>query len=431
MPDSLPLFQMLGISLGLGLLVGLQRERSATKLAGLRTFPIITLLGSASGLLAQEYGGWILAAGLVSVAILALVGNLLKIAAGHADGGLTTEFAILLMYAVGAYLVFGQWDVGVAVGAGTAVLLQFKPELHGIAARLGNEDLRAIMQFALISFVILPVLPNETYGPFDILNPFQIWLLVVLIVGISLTGYVIYKFFGQNAGIVLGGILGGLVSSTATTASFARQARRTPTMVRAAALVVAIASCVVYARVLIEISAISTKFLLASAPVILILLLLTAAPALAAWWHLDLGDASSHEQRNPTELRTAVTFAVLFAVILWGMAATKHYLGGGGLYVVAAVSGLTDMDAVTLSTARLVADERIDVVEGWRLVVLAIVSNLVFKGILAGFLGGRAMAWRVAGLFATPVLGGLALVALGPAVAIDLGEWLPTTQSEG
>lgn len=417
MPEAQRIFETLGISLGLGLLVGLQRERSATRLAGLRTFPLITLFGTLTGLLAQKFGGWPLAAGFFSVAVLGLVGNLNKIAAGEREGGLTTEFAMLLMYAVGAYLVFGQRGIAVCVGAGTAVLLQFKPELHGIASKLANEDLRAIMQFALISMVILPVLPNQTYGPLDVWNPFQIWLMVVLIVGISLAGYVAYKFFGQDAGILAGGILGGLVSSTATTATYARQAGRAPSTTAAAAVVVALASCVVYVRVLIEISVVSQTLLWAAAPAIASMFLLTAAPALWAWRRLDREGQEAKAPANPTELRVAVTFAVAFAVVLWMMAAAKEFLSDAGLFAVAALSGLSDMDAITLSTSRLVADDRIEVNQGWRLIVLAATSNLAAKWVMASVLGGRRMAARVARLFAAPVLGGLVLVLAGPRLA--------------
>ena len=152
--------------------------------------------------------------------------------------GTTTDVAMLLMFAVGVFIVVGSIPVAIAVGGGVAVLLQFKPELHRIAQRLGDEDLRAIMQFVLITCIILPVLPNHNYGPgrfihpgkpiaaLDVLNPWQIWLMVVLVVGLSLTGYIVYKFFGRNAGILLGGILGGAISSTATTVSYASDARR-------------------------------------------------------------------------------------------------------------------------------------------------------------------------------------------------------------
>ncbi len=230
-PETLLLFQNLGISLLLGMLVGLQRERSNALIAGLRTFPLIAVLGTLCAAIDNEIGGngWIVAAGLLAVAASTLVSHSLQFRSGtSADPGMTSMVAILLMYGVGAYLVHGERSIAVAVGGGTAVLLQFKPELHGFAKRLGDKDIKAIMTFVLITCVVLPVLPNRTYDvplPLSILNPFEIWLMVVLMVGISLGGYLIYKFVGSRIGVLLIGILGGSISSTATTASFSRRTR--------------------------------------------------------------------------------------------------------------------------------------------------------------------------------------------------------------
>jgi uncharacterized membrane protein (DUF4010 family) len=202
------LFYALGLSLLLGLLVGLQRETADSDFAGLRSFALTALFGTTCGLLAQEFGGWIVVAGLLGVATLLLIGNLAKLRkpAAEIDFGVTTEVALLLMFAVGAYLSFGDWVVAVVIGGALAVLLQFKPELHRVTKRLGEEDLKAIMQFVLITFIILPVLPNRTYGPLNVFNPFAVWLMVTLIVGISLLGYLAYKFLGSGAGLLLGGI---------------------------------------------------------------------------------------------------------------------------------------------------------------------------------------------------------------------------------
>lgn len=195
-----PLFENLGIALLLGLLVGLQREHVTAELAGLRTFPMITVLGTVSAYLdgLVEGSGWVIAAGMLSVVVL-VIAEKLRQPPKEKPGGITTEISIVLMFAVGALLVLGYRTGGVAVGVGVAALLQFKPELHGLAARLGDNDLRAIMQFGVITFVILPVLPNRTFGPLDVFNPFQTWLMVSLIVGISLGGYVAYKFFGDGS----------------------------------------------------------------------------------------------------------------------------------------------------------------------------------------------------------------------------------------
>jgi len=216
-------FQTLAISLGLGLLVGTQRERVEAPLAGVRTFALITLLGTLSGMLASALGGWVVVAGVIGVAITVAMGNALFLREGRADTGITTEIAILLMYAVGAYLVFGHRSVAVVIGGGVAVLLHAKPIMHGFVKRLGETDMHMMMQFVLISLVILPVLPDRFYGPYDVLNPREIWWMVVLVVAISLAGYVTLKLYGERAGHILAGLIGGLVSSTATTVSFARR----------------------------------------------------------------------------------------------------------------------------------------------------------------------------------------------------------------
>src|SRR6185295_442002 len=194
------IFKQLGIALGLGLLVGLQRERTDSRLAGFRTFPLITMLGALCALLAGEFGGWILGAGLAALAVLIIVGNLPGRKQLDEPAGVTTETAMLLMFVVGACLSTNFVGLAIAVTGTVAVLLHLKPELHALAAKMGEGDFKAIMQFVLISLVILPVLPDQHYGPYQVLNPFKIWLMVVLIVGISLSGYIIYKWAGPKAG---------------------------------------------------------------------------------------------------------------------------------------------------------------------------------------------------------------------------------------
>src|SRR5262245_7219717 len=180
------LFGQIAISLLLGLLIGLQRQRAESAIGGIRTFPLIAAFGTVCGWMALEHGGWIVAAGLLAVAALLLVSNYMAARGGNADAGQTSEIAALLLYAIGAYLVTGTLAVAVALGGVIAVLLHFKDPLHAFASRIGEQDVTAIMQFVLISLVVLPVLPNRAFGPYETLNPFQIWLMVVLIVGIGL-----------------------------------------------------------------------------------------------------------------------------------------------------------------------------------------------------------------------------------------------------
>ncbi len=417
MPDATTIFQQLGLSLLLGLLVGLQREHSEAGMPGLRTFPLITVFGTVAALLGLQFGGWVLVAGLVGLVGVLVFPNLIRLRAKEPDPGITTDVAVLVMYGVGALLVVAPMAVAVVIGGGVAVLLQFKPELHRFSARLGAADLRAIMQFVLLTCIVLPVLPNRAFDPLGVLNPFEIWLMVVLIVGLSLGGYIAYKFLGRDAGILLGGLLGGAISSTATTVSYSRMARQEPATGRAAAIVIMIASTVVFFRVLVEICVVSwnhREFVVATAPPLIVMMLLASIPSLVVWYRVRQEPAQMPEQGNPTQLKTAVVFALMYAGVSLALAYVKRYVGSEGLYVVALLSGLTDMDAITISTARLAATDPEILAGGWRLIVVASLSNMGFKAGMVGLLGSRQLLVQVAALYAVPVVGGLLLVLLWP-----------------
>ena len=416
-----PLFLHLGIALGLGLLVGLQRERKAGDIAGFRTFPLVTLAGALCGLLALHFGGLVLAGALVALAVLVLVGNVAKIQSGHPDPGITTEVAVLLMFAVGALLTVGPPQIAVAIGGATAVLLQLKEEMHGFAARISEADLRAVMKFVVITLIVLPILPNRTYGPYQVLNPRQVWWMVVLIVGISLAGYVGQKLLGPRAGSWLGGALGGVVSSTATTVTFARRTKRGAVDAEVAAQVVLIAGTVVYLRLLVEIGIISLDLLRrAVVPLVSMLLLMALVAVLRARRHRLDDDTEPAEQGNPTQLRAALLFGVIYAVVVVAVAWAKARFGSAGLYAVAALSGLVNLEAITLSSAQLVRGGQLAADLAWRLVLLASLANLAFKSVIVAAWGGRALFRRIAPLWGAAVLVGLALVAFWPGEAAPL-----------
>lgn len=409
------------LAFGLGMLLGLQREWSASRMAGIRTFPIIALVGAVAAAISvtptMPDGGWLLAAGLVAMTAMVILGNWLKSRDGEAEPGLTTEVTMLLAYLLGALVVLSEPMLAVVVTGAVAVLLQLKEPLHQAVRRLGDHDVRAITQFVLISLVILPLLPSRDFGPYAVLDPRQIWWMVVLIVGIGLAGYLAYKFFGEKAGTLLGGVLGGLVSSTATSVSYARRSREQPALSGLAAVVVTLASTVVFGRVLIEIAAVASgKFAELAPPVAafgVVLLLI----AFIAWRrerpdkeedtpNLDLG--------NPSELRSALVFGLLYAGVLLAVAWAKDRLGSSGLYAVAILSGLTDMDAITLSTARLAADDQLATGTAWRAIMIASMSNLVFKGGAVAVLGSPALRRKIALLFGLALAGGGTILLAWP-----------------
>jgi uncharacterized membrane protein (DUF4010 family) len=415
------IFADLGLALGLGLLVGLQRERADAAMAGIRTFPVVTILGTLSAYLARDFGPWLVAVALLAVGALAILGSLEEHRQRPQDPGLTTELSLLLMFAVGAYLVVGETTVAIVVGGGLAVLLQLKAPMHALVDRIGDEDFKAITQFILISLVILPVLPDRTYGPFDVLNPRQVWLMVVLIVGIGLGGYIAYKIFGQRAGSVLAGVLGGVISSTATTLSYSRSSQEesgkkgsSETAVGLAALVITIASTVAFCRVLVEIAVVAPGSLASLAPPLLAMLAVMTSISFAAWYFGRNTSGEMPEQGNPSQLRSALIFGGLYAVILLAVAAAREYFGESGLYVVAVLSGLTDVDAITLSTAQMISSGKLAVAIGWRVILLAAMANLGFKLGLVAALGSRPLLRRVATLWSGAGVAGALILWLWP-----------------
>lgn len=412
-------FFSLGAALALGLLIGLQRERQTPLVAGIRTNALTALLGAAAGLLSVELGVWVVVAGMLGVVAAIVMGNLAAIRAERADPGATSEIALVATYIVGVMTVLGPMDVAVALGVSIAVLLHAKSALHRFARLVGERDFRAVLQFLVVAFVVLPVLPDRAFDPLGVLNPRHIWLMVVLVVGISLGGYLAYKIVGRGAGAALSGLLGGAISSTATTFSMARLAGGAAAMAPAAALVILLASSVTYARVLIEVGVVGWSFLpsvaVAMAPPLAAMLL----AALVVWLRSRDERIEAPEPRNPTQFTSALAFGAMYGVVLLAVAFARERLGSGGMYTVAVFSGLTDMDALTLSTTELVVQPRedpespsLDAATGRRLILVGTMANLAFKGGVVAILGGRRLALLVGAGFGAVLLVSVAALLL-------------------
>lgn len=418
--DAADLFQRLGLSAALGLLVGLQREHAGTNLAGIRTFPLFTLAGSLCAILTAQFGTWLVSAGLLAVCAILVTGNLVQ-RAQRESGGITTEIAALVMFLLGAYLVHGHSVVAVVVAGALAVLLHLKPQMHALVHRIEPKDFKAVMQFVLLSLVILPLLPDRAYGPYEVLNPRNVWWMVVLIVGMQLGAYVLYRLVGERAGTFLGGVLGGLVSSTATTVAFARRAKETPGSEGFAALVVMLASTAALVRVLIAAAVVAPVALAGIAWPIAVLLGSMVLTVLVQFLLTARQAVQLPAAGNPAELKPALIFAAIYAVVILAVAAARDWLGESGLYLVALVSGLTDMDAITLSTSRLMQQGTVLADVGWRVIVIAALANLVFKGAAAWSLGGLALGRRVAVVFGIPLVVGIVLMLAWPRTAVEPG----------
>jgi uncharacterized membrane protein (DUF4010 family) len=411
---DLTVLQDLAIALGLGLLVGLQREWVDSRLAGIRTFPIIGILGVLAGDLATSLGPWVVPAGLLAVAALIVMGNVAKLRTGAPDPGLTTEIAILVMYLLGAALS-ADYTTEVLVAGGTvAVLLHWKRPLHDLVDKIGEADAQAIFRLSLIALVILPVLPNRSFGPYQVLNPFNIWLMVVLIVGISMGAYIAYKLLGTRSGSLVSGLMGGLISSTATTVSLSRRSR-TASIESSAAVVIVIASAVVFVRVLFEIALVAPAVLGSTAlPLAVMLATMIGMSAVLCRRSLGVLAGPTDEAEPPSELSAAIVFGVLYAAVLLGVAFAKAEFGQTGMYVVAALSGLTDMDAITLSTSQLMRTDQLGPETGWRLIMVGALANLCFKAGLVAALGPRGLLRRIGAAFGVTGAVGIALLFLWP-----------------
>lgn len=412
---SVEIFPALGISLALGLLVGIEREWVNDRVAGIRTFALVTLSGALTAMVAGIFGGLVIAGAIICLTVMIVIGNLASLRTKESDSGLTTEFAILAMFLTGMLPILGHKAVAIVVAGAVMVLLQWKKTLHAVVHRIGEDELRAIARLVLIGLVILPVLPNKEYGYFGVFNPFHIWLMVVLIVGISLAAYLAGKFIGPNRGMLISGVLGGLISSTATTASLSRQSVKPQSSARKLSLVIMISSTVVFLRLIAEVLAVGSEAGRMMIPPLVAMTLWTAAVTSGCWLFARKDMVEQPAEAPPSEIKGAIVFGLMYALVLLAVAFAKQHFGSTGLYTVAAISGLTDMDAITLSTASLVSGAHLDAGTGWRIVLTAGVANLVFKGILAVTLGSRMLGKLVVFGFLAVIAGAAAIAWLWPA----------------
>jgi len=353
-----------GTALLIGALVGIEREkRKAAEvepgIGGLRTFILVALIGAVAGWLADRLHSPVLLAATVGVVGAAVLAGYVLAARVRPDSlGITTESAAIIVCLLGAMTTLGHRELAVALGIATAAVLAYKQPLHGLVARINWDDIFAALRLLIATFVVLPLLPSRPLDPWGALNPYSLWLLVLLISSLSLVGYVGSRWLGADRGIVLTGLTGGLVSSTAVTLAFARQSRddvRAPAAVLACGLV--LAWCVMFGRVIVEVLVVNREF---TTRILIPFAAMGAAAGLSAWLLLryagaaqDRGGATAGAVplRNPFSLTEAAKFGGFFALVLLLVKLVQARLPGQGLYMLAGLAGLTDVDAITLSMA--------------------------------------------------------------------------------
>jgi uncharacterized membrane protein (DUF4010 family) len=391
--DALDLFIRFGVAMGIGFIAGLQREFAfrdshRSLVAGERTLALMGLVGCTAAMIAD-----ILQSQYIFLGIVILIGVYTAVAyfidAWRGQIGLTTEITMLIVVLTGALCYWDHLALAVAIGITTTVMLSLKLETDRLVKALTREDIVAALQLAVISAIILPVLPQESLWPppFDVLNPFRIWLMVVFISGINFLGYVLIKVVGTEQGIGLTGLLGGLVSSTAVTLSFTERSNRESRLSQAFALAITIAWTVMFGRILVEIGVLNLALLR------IVWLPITASGFVALLYCAYLyrfhriKDIATMEFSNPFDLASAIKFGLLYAAILLVARAAQLYFGDTGVLISSVLSGLADVDAITLTVSELNLTGGLESKIAAQAIVLAAMSNTVAKGAIV-LIGG-------------------------------------------
>ncbi len=409
------------IALLIGALVGIEREqkkRAGEKgTRGLRTFVLISEAGAIAAWLSRSLETpWIFVGTGVTIAGAVLAGYLAEKHTRPESLGLTTEFAALVVYLLGGLVLFGHSELAVALAITTSALLAFREPMHELVDRIGRDDLQAGLKLLIATFIVLPVLPDRPVDPWGALNPYEIWWLVILISSLSLLGYAASRVLGSERGLAVTGLAGGLVSSTAVTLSFARQSReqgRSAPDSIAAGLV--LSWMVMFARIGVAVAVVHRPLL--ARLVVPMSAMGLAALAAAAFFYLRGTRATRVRApevrlKNPFRLTASIRFALFFAVILLVVELVRERLPAGGLYAVAALAGLADVDAITLSMAELARDGgAVSVAVGS--IVTAAVANTVAKCVLVAALGSRELRTRIMVVTGLVLASGMIALLLG------------------
>lgn len=413
---TLELLLNLATALGVGLLIGTERswsggDQSGQEMAGIRTFGLAGLFGGLAALSASHFGvsAWI--AMFVVLALLTIAGYVIEASRTDADRGMTTEVALLLTFLLGSLAMAESRILAASVAVVVALLLSLKSRLHGALRKLNDAELSGALKLLFISVVLLPALPNQGYGPWEAFNPYTTWWMVVLIAGIGFAAYVAIRLLGTRHGLMVTALLGGIVSSTAMTITLARL--DSPKLRPALAAGLLATSALMFPRVLLEVGLINRALLPALLAPMLTAGLIYAAGAL--FYYLRAGkqpdNAAEPPLKNPFELRPALRFAGLLVIILFLVEGAQRWLGDAGVYLVSLLSGLTDVDAITLSLSNSAQTDLSEDV-AVRGIFLAALSNSLVKAGLIAFIGGRAIAMLTLPFVLGGLLAGLAVLWL-------------------
>jgi uncharacterized membrane protein (DUF4010 family) len=382
------------VSLGIGALVGIERQRSISNdvsVAGVRTFILIALLGTSLAMITEYFSGVIPAIFAGGLIVLICLGYY-RSSIDKNSVGLTTEISEIMVFAIGFMVYHAEMrDMAVMLGIATAILLAMKERIHHFARVVEKFEFTDTLKFCAITFIILPLLPNNAIDPWGVIVPYKIWLMVVLISGISYLGYIFVKILGPDRGVGLTGFMGGLTSSTAVATVMASKSRENPGIMRPAVFAAILASSVMFIRVLVQIAVVNSQIL---DQVMLPMAAMFAASIIISIiiWHKRTEIKAEFKLETPFALSPALKFGVFFMIILLFSNFSRTLFGDHGLYIVGMISGLADVDAITLSTAAMAAKGEIETNTATTAITIAVISNTIMKLIYSIMLGSRKFA---------------------------------------
>ncbi|ENK0806179.1 MgtC/SapB family protein [Vibrio fluvialis] len=407
------------VALLLGAIVGTQRGWVArnnvegSRVAGIRTFSLVGLYGGLSAILAAHYSPLLLGFALLALVVLASIAFVLKQRKSQ-DISITGVVSLLVTFVLGSLAVSGEPVLAAAAAVITAVVLDNKKELHEALQKLQEYELDAALRLMLISIVMLPLLPNQSYGPWQALNPYEIWWMVVLIASISFLGYFAIKIGGAKRGVLFTSVFAGFSSSTALTLQFSNLSREQPTISPLLASGILLCCGTMFPRLLIVASLINTELTPILWPVIVVMMIGLYIPAWFIWrsTDVDFNEDQSANHKNPLALQSALWFGVILAIIMLLAHALSDWFGQAGTLALSAVSGITDVDAITLALGRQSTHSLDAYTAAMGIIIAASVNTLVKMGMVIS-IGDRGLWVKVApAMVLSVVAGALTLLIL-------------------
>jgi uncharacterized membrane protein (DUF4010 family) len=406
------IIQSVLIALALGALIGLEREyaryrKKTHDYAGIRTYPLIALFGTLSAYLGELISPWILLIGIILTGALIIIAYFVITERTGQYVGATSEMAGFLTFFLGVLTYYHEITLAIVLAVIITLILYARSVLHHFAQKMKKEELADTLKFAVIAFVILPLLPNQGYGPYEIFNPYIIWLMVVFISGISFAGYILMRWLGER-GITLAGVLGGLISSTAVTTSFAQRSKKEKKVFKALVLGVILANGLMFIRILIEVFVLNRTLFVKMLLPFSVLIIVSAIFSYFIW-KKSKNVKGKVSITSPFTLGPALKFGIFFAVILALVKIADVYLSSKGVYLVSFISGFADVDAITVSLSQLGGNTLTNDV-AMKGITLAALTNVAVKGGIAYWFGGKKFGKVVLGLFSVLIVIGLVVM---------------------